>query len=175
MELLYNPRSMRQSQLDSSLLSAALQGLETQRQRIEEHIADVKRMLGDTTALSVTPPSDGEPRPRRKFSAATRRKMALAQRRRYAALRGEVMAEQSAVTKRTTKATKPAKRKISAQGLANIRAAVKKRWALAKKSAKKVSAPAKKSAPTAKAAGKKGVKKASRKAGEAVQAAAAEA
>ena len=126
---------MTQPQLDSSLLSAALQGLESQRHRIEEHIAHVKSMLGGTATPRITSPTEAEPRRRRKFSAATRRKMALAQKRRYAALRGGTVPEQSAATKGTAKPTKPKKRKMSTQGLANIRAGVRKRLAAQRKQA----------------------------------------
>jgi len=161
-------------QIDSVVLTAALEGLELQRQRLDARVDEVKRLLKSagtsivTTSLeTVTASSDAQVRPRKKFSAATRKKMALAQKKRYAALKGQTEPEQAA-------ATQPArairKRKLSAAGLANIRAAVAKRWAKAKSAknapvaTKKVAAKksaTKKSAPVA--AKKAVAKKASRK------------
>jgi hypothetical protein len=73
---------------------------------------------------------------------------------------------ESAETMKTAgKATEPAKRKLSAQALANIREGVRKRWA-AKRAAEKKAASAKKTAPSKtagearKVAPKKAVKKA---------------
>ena len=156
-------------QIDSVVLTAALEGLELQRQRLDAKIDEVKRLLKSaetdvvtTSPHPVTASSDAQVRPRKKFSAATRKKMALAQKKRYAALKGQAEPEQAAATQ-PAKATW--KRKLSAAGLANIRAAVAKRWAKAKSAknapvaTKKVAA--KKSAPVA--AKKVVAKKASKK------------
>jgi hypothetical protein len=62
-------------------------------------------------------------RPRRKMSAASRRKIAAAQRARWAKHKEKVVP------------IKTEKRRISPEGLANIRAAAKKRWAKQKKAA----------------------------------------
>ena len=115
-------------------------------------------------------------RPMSRFSAATRRKMALAQRRRYAALRVEAVGETG-----KAKPAKATKRKMSAEGLANIRAAVKRRWAMAKKHAaaakkatvakkavKKSAAKKMTKAASANVVSSKGVKKAVKKAGRKV-------
>lgn len=130
--------------LDSSILNAALQGLESKKQELESHIAEVRRLLG-TRRPGMFTVSDGaqKSRPRKKFSAATRRKMAESQRRRYAALRGEAAAPSQTATR-----ARPKKRRISAEGLANIRAAVKRRWAAAKKSAPAKTRPAVRTVPT---------------------------
>ena len=112
--------------MSAAVLNAALEGLEAQKQRIESQIAAVRAELAHAPA-GATSAAGGEARPQRKFSAATRRKMAEAQRRRYAALRGETAPPAPAAKKQ------PAKRKLSPQALANIRAGVKKRMAAAKK------------------------------------------
>ena len=88
-------------------------------------------------------------RKRRKFSAASRRKMALAQQARWARVKGEI-----APPPATPKAPK---RRISAEGMKRIIAATKKRWRLQRAAAK--SALASKVAPR-KAAAKRAVKKA---------------
>jgi len=106
--------------------------LEQRRDAIDRALSALGAIGLATTpkmAADATKPVAGAG-PRRKFSAATRRKMALAQRRRYAAVRGESVATTTAV-----KPTRPAKRKMSAEGLANIRAGVKRRLAMAKKQA----------------------------------------
>lgn len=79
--------------LDKSVLTAALEGLEAQKQKIEENILQVRSLLGVGSVRRGRPPkgpaSMNAPaatgRKRRKFSAATRAKMAAAQKRRWAA------------------------------------------------------------------------------------------
>jgi len=109
-------------------------GLELQRQRIEQQIAQVRAMLGkrgpgrppasasqqegSTTALAA-------PRKRSKFSAEARARMAEAQRRRWAEKRGE---QGSAPRKTATK-----KRHLSPEGRKRIAEAARKRWAAIKK------------------------------------------
>ena len=132
-----------------SILEAALAGLETQKRRIDAQIAEVRAMLFSHPGQSATTP-EAAPRQRRKFSAATRRRMKEAQRRRWAKIRGE--AEPA-----TPEAPKP-KRRLSAAGRKAIVAAAKKRWALKRAEAapKKI---ARKKAAVEKAAPAKTVKK----------------
>jgi hypothetical protein len=87
---------------------------------------------GGNSELIATAPNDTA-KPRKKFSAAVRRKMALAQRARYAKLK-----QGSEPTQVET--AKP-KRKISAAGRRNIIEATKRRWA-AVKAAKQAGKPA---------------------------------
>jgi hypothetical protein len=115
--------------LSSDVLNAALHGLEAQKQTIEQHIQQVRSMLGIGTGRRGRPPkfaatlpteSSAPPaRKRRRFSAATRARMSAAQRKRYAA------------TKKVDEApskTTPKKRKLSAAGRKRIIEATKKRW-----------------------------------------------
>ena len=110
-------------------------------------------------ALNNTP--EAPARKRKGFSVAVRRKMALAQKARWATIRGK--SEPSApATPAAPKAPK-AKRRISAEGMKRIIAATKKRWRLAK-AAKAVATANKKAAPaTKKVAVKKAAAKAPRK------------
>lgn len=72
------------SSLSNDILSAALSGLEMQRQRLDEQIAEVRRMLGSSEHAAAAP--QGAPA-RKKRSAAVRARMAAAQRKRWAAVR----------------------------------------------------------------------------------------
>jgi len=91
---------------------ALQQALAAERQRVQARLAEINRVLGD----GIAAPSSGP----RKFSAATKAKMAAAQKARWAK-RGKAD---------SSSATKPkAKRRLSAAGRAAIVAAAKARWA----------------------------------------------
>jgi hypothetical protein len=104
--------------LTNEVLIAAILGFEEQKRRIDAHIADLRRMLADGPTAPVVP-SETPRRGRRKLSAAGRKAIAEAQRKRWAASKGE---------SNTAVGSKP-KRKLSAAGKAAIVAALKKRWA----------------------------------------------
>ena len=115
--------------LTPEILNAAIAGFEAQKNHIDSQIAEVRSMLdGGSTGPAVTPSESGKPK-RKKFSAATRRKMAAAQRARFAKLKQG--------SKPDAQTAKPKKRKMSAAGRRAISEATKKRWA-AIKAAKKV-------------------------------------
>jgi hypothetical protein len=82
------PRTSRNIQ-DTALLQAALQGLELQRQRIEEQINAVKARLGSPGAAKT---GRGGRRP---LSAAARKRIAAAQKRRWAEYRKQQQQQQS--------------------------------------------------------------------------------
>lgn len=67
-----------------SLLSAALTGLEAQRQRLDEQIQQVRGLLGKRRGR---PPGRAKPAVKRQLSAAARKRISLAQKRRWAAFR----------------------------------------------------------------------------------------
>src|ERR1700733_16252282 len=118
---------------------AALIGLQRTLEGVEQNIADLRRRLGAH--------SDSEPTPgpaKRTMSAAARKRIALAQKKRWAAYKVK-----------SSKAAEPQpKHEMSAEGRARIVAATKKRWAAFRK-AQKAAAPkqAVKKAPRAKAVG----------------------
>jgi len=122
----------RKPLLDATVLQAALQGLEQQRTEVEKSIATVRAMLGARKPKLAEVPAS--PKPKRTRSAATRKRMAAAQRKRWAAL------------KAAQKESAPKKRRLSAEGRRNIIEATKKRWAeiRAKKAAQERKAAAKK-------------------------------
>ncbi len=74
---------------DPMLLQAALEGLELQRQRIEDQIGQVRSMLGKERPRSV-PVDHSESThgiKRRKLSVAARKRIAAAQKKRWAEFR----------------------------------------------------------------------------------------
>lgn len=138
--------------LTRDILLAALAGFQLDKQRIESQIADVQALLNGsakTTSSSLVPEDAAEPSMRRgKRSAAVRKRMAEAQKARWAKIKGE------SVTAASPEPAK-AKRHISAEGMKNIIAATKKRWRLqkaAEAAAKKNAKAARKAAPAKKTA-----------------------
>jgi len=127
---------MPTSKLTNEIIAAAVEGYEAQKIRIDGKIAELRAML-----LGGSPEA-----------AAARRRMAIAQKKRWAATKGVAVAEPPA----PKEARKP-KRRISKEGLARIVAATKKRWAAVraakaqqqKAAAKKTAKKAKKAAVTA--------------------------
>lgn len=84
------PRPTRKLK-DPALLSAALEGLELQRQRLDEQIRQVRSMLGPgrrpmTRVSGAEPMGAAAPR-RRNLSPAARKRIAAAQRKRWAEYR----------------------------------------------------------------------------------------
>ena len=74
--------------LTVEIINAAIAGFEQQQDRIEQQITDLRAMLPAgriETAIMV----NGSPRKRRKMSAAGKRAIAEAQRKRWAALKGQ--------------------------------------------------------------------------------------
>ena len=88
------PRLSKSTQ-DETLLRAALEGLELQKQRIEEQISHVRGVLGmGTGRRRGRPPGKkaaaapaGAGRQKRTLSAAARKRIAAAQKRRWAEYR----------------------------------------------------------------------------------------
>jgi len=93
---------------------ALQQSLAAERERVQARLAEINRVLGHGSA--VTAPSLG----RRTFSAATKAKMAAAQKARWAK-RGKADSAAATAPKK--------KRRLSAAGRAAIIAATKARWA----------------------------------------------
>lgn len=113
------------AQLTQGIIDAAIEGFESQKRRIDEQIAEL-RALGNGHVVAAT----GAPK-KRGMSAAGRRAIAEAQRKRWAAAKGESI---------TAKPAKKVKRKLSAAGRAAIIAATKKRWAAQRAEEKKATA-----------------------------------
>jgi cell division septum initiation protein DivIVA len=122
---------MPTQKLTNEIIIAAIEGFESQKHRIDDQIAELRSLLpGGTAEPAATP--EAPTRKRKKFSAASRRKMAMAQKARWAKIKGESESPAPA----TPEAPK-AKRKLSKAGKAAIVAALKKRWAAKKAEAAK--------------------------------------
>ena len=113
--------------------TGAIDGLERRKAAIEKALTALREVDAPATAAQiasddVTEASSGN---RRKFTAAARKRMALAQKARWAKIKGEIEPP-------TKPAPEPAKskRRISPEGIQRIIAATKKRWRLQRAAAK---------------------------------------
>ena len=113
------------AQLTQGIIDAAIEGFESQKRRIDKQIAELRALSNGhaPTMESSAPPKTKK----RRMSAAGRRAISEAQRKRWAVRNREAVVEPP----------KKAKRKLSAAGRAAIIAATKKRWAAERADAKK--------------------------------------
>jgi hypothetical protein len=129
---------MPTQKLTAEIIHAAIEGFESQKRRIDSQIDELRQLLNGGSAEPGA--ESGTSARKRKISAAGRRRMAAAQKARWAKIRGEAEPASSLV------APKPArqKRNLSAAGRKAISEATKKRWALKRAEAAKTTAPTKK-------------------------------
>ena len=114
--------------LTPEIIRAAIEGFKSQKLHLDVQISELQSMLdGNVPTESVATPSETA-KPRRKFSAATRRKMAAAQQARYAKLKQSSEPSQLA----TSETSKP-KRMVSRAARARMAAAQRAKWAKVKK------------------------------------------
>ena len=101
-------------QLDRSVLEMALIGYQRSLENIEEKIADIQRQLGIRPPKAAASVTTGGEKPKRQMSAVARKRIALAQKRRWAAFH---QAEGPAPAEKTVNKAAPkkavAKRKLS--------------------------------------------------------------
>jgi hypothetical protein len=90
-----NEENQMPTKLSNEVMLAAIDGLESQKKRIDDKIAGLRAMLNGDSTTTAAPV-----RKRRKVSAAARRRMKEAQQRRWAAVRGEAGEPAVANTKR---------------------------------------------------------------------------
>jgi hypothetical protein len=114
-----------------SMVAAAILGFEEQKRQIDVEIAELRAMGSEAEPAKSESATAPTKRSKRKMSAATRKAMALAQQKRWAAKKAEPEPE-------ATAATKP-KRKLSAAGKKRIIEASKRYWAEKRAAAKKSS------------------------------------
>lgn len=96
--------------------------LVSEKARIEARLVEISKVLGEEVSVAAAPVAARGGK--RTFSAATKAKMAAAQKARWAKLKGEPAAAPAPAAKK--------KRKMSAAGRAAIVAAAKARWARVK-------------------------------------------
>ena len=70
--------------LSHEIITAAIAGFEAQKQRINSKITELRNMLNHRDGHAATE----VPKVKRKMSAASRRRIALAQKKRWAAIKG---------------------------------------------------------------------------------------
>ena len=118
-----------------SNLTGALQELRAERSRAQSQVEKLDQAILVIESLNGSGASHKTSQSVRVVSAASRRKMALAQKRRWAGLR---KGPQPAAAKlATTNGSAPVKRTISAAGKKRIAAAQRVRWAKLKAGQKK--------------------------------------
>jgi hypothetical protein len=120
---------MPTEKMTPEIIAAAIEGFEQQKTRIDGKIAELKAMLpgGAPEPADTLEPTK---RKRRKMSAAGRKAIAAAQRKRWADTKKQ--SEPS-----TAEESPKRKRKLSRAGRAAIVAATKRRWALKRAEAAK--------------------------------------
>jgi len=126
---------MPAQKLTNEIISAAIAGFEAQKTKIDLQIDELRAMLqgGPSETAAATAAPKGR---RRKLSAAARKRISEAQRKRWAASRSGSASPSSTAAAATAKP----KRKLSAAGRKAIVDALKKRWAAKKAAAKKATA-----------------------------------
>ena len=113
---------------NAEIIQAAIEGLQTRKQHIDARIAELRGMLNGSKSEPAS--ADGS-KGRRTMSAAARKRIAEAQRKRWAAVKKGV------VPKAVAPAPKKAKRHLSPEGRRRIIEATKKRWAAVRAAAAK--------------------------------------
>jgi hypothetical protein len=113
--------NMPTPKLTTEIVNAAILGMEAQKEKLDAKIAELRNWLtgGPTEPAAAPEPAK---RKRRKMSAAGRKAIAEAQRKRWAA-------SKKAAEPQVPEAAPKPKRKLSAAGRKAIIAATKKRWA----------------------------------------------
>jgi hypothetical protein len=111
-----------------SNLKGALQELRAERSRAQSQVEKLDQAISVIESLNGSGSSQNTTQPARVVSAASRRKMALAQQARWAKARNG--ANPAGTTK--SAAATPAKRTMSAAGRKRIAAAQRARWAKVK-------------------------------------------
>src|ERR1039458_1930417 len=119
---------MPTQKLTPEIITAAILGFEGQKRHIDTQIAELRALLSSGPAETAAPPEPAT-RKRRKMSAAARKRIGDAQRKRWAE-------SQKATEPPAPLAAPKPKRKLSKAGRAAIVAATKNRWAAIHKSAK---------------------------------------
>ena len=97
--------------LNAEIINAAIEGFESQKRKLDAQIAELRSML-DGNQPEPAAMVEAGPRKRKKFSAAARRKMALAQKARWAKIKGESGPAQPAIAPPSVLATLLAERVI---------------------------------------------------------------
>ena len=137
------------TKLNPEIIAAAIEGFENQRNRLDAQIGELRAMLdgGRTKSAAAEPPK----RKRRRISAARRKRIAEAQRERWAATKQQSAPSLQIVTPEAPQRT----RRLSAVGRKRIIEATKRRWALKRAELEKAQRASAKKGATGKVAAKR--------------------
>ena len=124
-------------QIDHSILEMALIGYEAERRKIEEAIAAIQGELGAGSRRAIPAVEGAAPKPRRTMSAAARKRIAAAQKKRWAEFHAKEPAGKSVAA---TKKAAPKKAVSAEVKRKRIAALAKARAAKAEKKAARQSA-----------------------------------
>jgi len=105
---------MPTQKLTPEIIAAAVEGYEAQKARINQKIAELKALLAGDTPEAATPEA---PKPKRRLSAAGRRRIIEATKKRWAAVRAAKAQQEKAATKKTARKT-PVKKAAAAGAVA---------------------------------------------------------
>jgi cell division septum initiation protein DivIVA len=119
------------TRLSTDILAAALAGFEEQKKRLDARIAELRQQLNGGSPASTQGPIP-QPTKRRRMSTGARRRIAAAQRRRWADRKAG-----AGTTAKTATTPVKKKRRLSVAGRKAIIEATKKRWAAVRAAAKK--------------------------------------
>ncbi len=111
---------MPTSKLNPEIISAAIAGFEAQKRRIDEQITELRQMLNPAARDGAAPPAPAK-KSKRRISAAGKRAIVEAQRKRWAAVRA---AEKTAAGAATASRKKASARKVAAKGPAGAKKTV---------------------------------------------------
>jgi hypothetical protein len=117
------------AKLTNTIIEAAIDGFQAQKRQIDIQIAELRAMLSGPATEPDTATDEPAKPAKPKRSAAVRKRMAAAQKKRWAVVKGDAAAP-------AKKASKTG-HSLSEEGRAAIVAAMKKRWAAKKAAAKK--------------------------------------
>ena len=83
--------------VDNSIYQAALEGLELQKQRIEDQIKQVRALLAGKSTKTAAPAAakTTQPKKKRKLSATAKKRIAEAQKKRWEAFRKKKESEKA--------------------------------------------------------------------------------
>ena len=137
------------TKLNPEIIAPAIEGFENQRDRLDAQIGELRAMLNGrhTESASAEPPK----RKPRRISAASRKRIAEAQRKRWAATKQQSAPSLQIVTPEAPQR----KRRLSAVGRKRIIEATKLRWALKRAELEKAQRAAAKKSATGKGAAKR--------------------
>ena len=108
---------MPTQKLASEILTAAILGMEVQKEKLDAKIAELKIMLSGGPAVAATPEA---PKPKRKMSKEGLARIVAATKKRWAAVRAAKAQQEKAAAKKTAKKKAVKKTAAAAPAVAQV-------------------------------------------------------